>query len=399
MSFKTTKFLNEDAPVATGGGDSIAALMARHGVSNNTENVVATPINIEPKEQPLAQEVTPAATATVNSESEQVSSEPQSQATQTVEVPAPQKAEEPKPMPSLQEVLKSTQPDAVLKALGLDDKTIGLLNELKGFEKVDYFSNLIKEWKSNGDVKGYLKELSTDYNSMPAEDLMRHQLRQEYPKASEAQLEILYKKEVTEAFNLNSDDEDEAKEGALLLEAKADKYREQFVERQNAKLLPTPPEPKAAEPDLQVLAQQKIFEDIQKQINESSYTRDLVANNKLVLEDGFSFPINSSEVLDLVVNGDKTGELMFNITKNADGTESYAPKTEHQILVATVQKYGINFLKEYAKHYKSLGGKEVIDPIDNAKPVENNNSSQSAPLPQSVAEWMAKQGRLNSGGN
>lgn len=194
MAFNIRKFFEADAPVQTGGFASIAEAMARQGVKNETENVVATPINIpEKKEEPKAEEPTVAATADVSSGGEQVIPDTPSQPKVEEQIPQePQKvAAEQVKQPTLQEVLKSQQPDAVLKALGLSDKEIGLLNELKGFDKVDYFANFVREWKANGNVNGYLKELTTDYGKMSAEDLMRHQLQAEYPKATPQQLEAL----------------------------------------------------------------------------------------------------------------------------------------------------------------------------------------------------------------
>ena len=70
---------------------------------------------------------------------------------------------------------------------------------------------------------------------------MRHQLRREFPKASPQQLDALYKREVIKAYSLDSVDEEELEEGRALLEAKADKFRDQFTQDQQSKLLPAPP--------------------------------------------------------------------------------------------------------------------------------------------------------------
>mgnify|MGYP000877031768 CR=1 FL=1 len=51
-------------------------------------------------------------------------------------------AETTKAAETWQEVLKSQQPDQVLKELGFDDKTVKIFQKLKGFDKIDFFSNL-----------------------------------------------------------------------------------------------------------------------------------------------------------------------------------------------------------------------------------------------------------------
>jgi hypothetical protein len=266
----------------------------------------------------------------------------------------------------------------------VDPKMVGFLNT----------------WKEKGNVSDYLKELNTNYAEMPAEDVMRHQLRAEYPKASEAQLEVLYKKEIVEKYGLSSYDEDEVNEGKLLLEAKAEKYRDDLVKQQQDRLLPQAPEKtEAIIKEEQRMAE--ISQNIVKEFNENPYTKEVLSKNAITIGEGadkFSFPIDAKEITDLVLNGDKTGELMFEIKKGANGEESYVPKTQHQLLVATVNKYGEKFITELAKHYKSLGGRAAIDPIDNAKPKETRTPSSSSEEPKTLAGAMAKYGRLNSGG-
>jgi len=41
---------------------------------------------------------------------------------------------------------------------------------------------------------------------MLPEEVMRHQLQEEYPKANAATLNALYKKKIVEAYNLDSED-------------------------------------------------------------------------------------------------------------------------------------------------------------------------------------------------
>lgn len=132
MTTMTRKFYEADAPVATGGGMNIAALMATQGVMNNTDNPVAKPIEItEKKEETTATETAPAATATTDTKVETANSETPSPTTEVAPVQEPQKAAEPVKQPTWQEVLKSQQPDSVLKELGFDEDKLKFVKEVK----------------------------------------------------------------------------------------------------------------------------------------------------------------------------------------------------------------------------------------------------------------------------
>lgn len=377
---------------------SIAALMAREGVKSSAEGISETPIRLNKGggyESGQARENAPVVPtkAETNAEPEKEMSQPVAPES---EVPEPQKEQELKSQGNWQDAVKE-QPDEVLKALGFDEKAISFIKELKDVDPkmVGFLNN----WKEKGNVTDYLNELSKDYTQMPAEDVMRHQLRVDYPKASEAQLDVLYKKEVVEKYNLNSYDEDEANEGKLLLDAKADRYRDELAKSQQERLLPIAPDRSAAaQEEEQRLAE--FSKSIVKEFNENPYTKEVLAKNAITIGEGndkFSFPIDSKAISDLVLNGDTTGELMFDKV-NKDGQEVFLPKAQHQLLVATVNKYGEKFITELAKHYKSLGSKAAIDPIENARPTETRMPSTSNEEPKTVAGAMAKFGRLNSGG-
>jgi hypothetical protein len=378
---------------------SIAALMAREGVKSSAEGADVNPIRLnrdgswesdaEVKNAPVAP-----TKANATSEDNQESSR---SVEKEADVPQPQTERESNTEYDWQDAVKSQQPDDVLKALGFDEKAISFIKDLKEVDpKVVGFLNT---WKEKGNVTEYLSELSKDYTQMPAEDVMRHQLRVDYPKASDAQLDVLYKKEIVEKYNLNSYDEDEANEGKLLLEAKADKYRDELAKAHQEKLLPTAPDRSAAaQEEEQRLAE--FSKHIVTEFNNNPYTKEVLSKNAITIGEGndkFSFPIDSKAITDLVLNGDVTGELMFDKV-NKDGQEVYLPKAQHQLLVATVNKYGEKFITELAKHYKSMGSTAAIEPIDNARPTGVRQTSTAGEEPKSVAGAMARYGRLNSGG-
>ncbi|MBX7203498.1 MAG: hypothetical protein K1X77_10530 [Bacteroidia bacterium] len=388
--------------VETPATPSLVEMMAKNGVMNNG-NMVVTPTNTESTEKPTETETTPAAIAT-EAKVEEVNAETPTP-TPTVETtPTPQIVEAQKPQETWQEVAQK-QPNDVLKALGFNDDVANFVSDLKELDpKMVAFLNT---WKSGGDVTGYLREMTTDYTKLSAEEVMRHHIRQSYPKADERQLEILYRTKVVNAYNLNSMDEDELEEGKLLLEAEAEQFREKYIESQKEFLLPKPQEVKAVIQDnsiqeKQAEADRKFNEMYKSQVDNNALTKNIIANKVLPVGEGetkFNFPVEPNEVIDVLYNnGDKWQNAMWEKTIDENGNTSLKPKVEHQLLVATVAKYGMGFIEKIKEHYTSLGANKVIAPIENAKIPENQTGSQSAPAPKTAAEAMAMKGRINSGG-
>lgn len=218
-------------PAAT---PTIAELMAKQGTKSEGADMKATitPLGMSPnipekKDEPAQPqepakpvESTPSATP-----AEPAKPEPPKQTESQPAAPEPPK-EIPQPKaPTLQEVLKNHQPDVILKELGFDDSIVAFVKGMKGVDpKMVSFLN---HWQqNNGDVTPYLKALTTDYTKMSDEDVMKHQLQQDYPKASQAQLDILFETKIVNAYKLDSDDDDEKAKGKLLLSAEADKFRD-----------------------------------------------------------------------------------------------------------------------------------------------------------------------------
>jgi hypothetical protein len=396
------KFYNIDAPEQPS-APSIAAIMASKGVVTTADSQVEIPsINTtEKQEEPQAQpEPTPVATTTEASNGAEANQEsPKPPSSEPPAEPTPQIEETPAQVQlTWQEVLKQQQPEAIIKELGYDAGAVALAKEINENPQMLAFYN---HWKSNGDVTAYLKELSTDYSKMPAEEVMKHQLRTEYPRADERTINILFQKKIVDAYKLNPDvyDESEVEEGRLLLEAEADKYRDGLVEKQKGFLLPKAPEPQAttvpAEPEPDG---KKELEAYQTSVMENDYTKSVFSNKVLNIgegEEGFKYPIQDPKALtDILFDSNAWASKFFNIQKNPDGSEKYIPDVEKQLFVAAAVHDHKTLIREIAKHYKSLGGKAAIDPIENASLPDGSTPSKSVTQYASVAEAMAKSGRL-----
>ncbi len=418
MNFTIRKFY-DTAEAETGGGSeaavaekeapqvtSIAEAMAKHGVKNSgLETPELKPVDIKkevaekPKEEKQSESAETAAKVEKPTEAKTETTEKKPEVKEEPKVET-KKEEAHKPQPTFEEVLKSQPRNAVLKALGLNDKTISVLGELNDLDEKTI--GLLVAHK-DGKEADYLRELTTDYSKMSSEEVMRHQLRLDYPKASQKQLDALFKKEVTEAYNLDSDDKDDVEEGQMLLDAKADKHRDSFIEKQKDFLVPKY-EPKQPEkPDnTQELEVEKRNAAYKEKVNSSQFYKDIATNKSISIGDGdekFTFPVEPSELSDILFNTDKWIETQYDVERDTEGNVTKVePKVEHQLLVAAVAKNGMKLFEAYAQHLKSLGGKKVVDTIENAKKSDSSTETKSEKQPSTVAEHMAKSGRLNQGG-
>lgn len=281
------------------------------------------------------------------------------------------------------EMLKQEQSKTVLTELGYDEKMV----------------NFLEFWKSGGDVQQYIKELNTNYAEMPAEELMKHQLKREYPNASERQIELLYKREVVDKFQLDPDrfDEQEIEEGRLLLDAYASKFRGEIIKEQESRLLPPSPSTDNELKDKGLAEQQSLVDNAKQDLIQSDFYREVLKNNAIVIGEGndsFKFPIDAKELPDIIYDSEKFAQNLFNI-KNVGGKTVLIPDVEKQVLVSAVAKHGMGLIVELAKHYKSVGSQKAVTPIENPSPIGQPQSASAAnAIPDSPAAMLAKFGRL-----
>lgn len=372
------KMYDSDAQGQEGGGSqSIASLMAQQGRMTENEKVIIP--NVSVKSETKAEEPK--------------SVEPTNESQPSSQQPIPDTKSDNKELAKWQEVLKNQQPDEVLKELGYTNESVRFLNEIKDADpKILHFLSL---WKNDQNAfKDYVSEMNTDYSQLSSEEVMRRQLKEEYPKASEKQLEAIFRRDVTDKYNLDSADDDLVEEGKLMLDAVAEKYREKLVEKQKDFLLPQHVQDRITQEELA----QKEFENYKTALLGSSVTKDLFNNKILSIGEGddkFSYAVQSAEsVVNNLFDSNSWASKMFDIVKDAEGNEQFIPNIEKQLLMSAILDDHKGFLKEMAKHYKSLGSKSFSDSLDNPSNSGNYSPSRSNSEPKSPAEWMAKSGRL-----
>jgi len=399
MSFKPVFLLDaaiaEPAGTTTEQAPSIVSLLATQGKISDTDSTPPEAIiNTEKKEEPNQPEVPNAATATETPSAVQGNSETQPPIVEPVTATTAPIVQEPTPVQTWQEVLKAQQPETVFKELGYDEKVVNISKALSESPKM---AALFDQWVNNGDITPYLKAVATDYSKMDSEQLMRHQLLDEYPDADEATINALYQRKVVRAYDLDSDDADEKAEGKLLLDAEARKVKDNLISKQQQFLTPKPPEPKVAEPtvDNEAVERQKRNEIIVNSIKDSPFTKELLSSGKMVIGEGENaFPYlipKPQEVLDLMFDLNKYQEKVYTRQENSD---VLIPNVQKQLLLAAIANDTEGFFKKYNEHFKSLGSKAIIDPIENAS-APSTSTSSAAEQAKSVAAQMATGGKIS----
>lgn len=380
MSFEIRKFY-EDQPAIAVGPPDIAAIIAKQGVKIDEFDDPASVPDIKIKQEPQIVPAQPAA----STETVTAPVAPPETAKAPATTPAP--SEPPKPVqqqpapaqPSdWKQDIKKADTKEVLKELGFDEKMVG------------FFS----KWKSSGDVKEYLEAMSVDYTKMSAEDVMRRYLQNEYPGLEPADFEELFQMKIVDQYKLNPDQysETEVKRGKILLNADAKKIREQFTAKQQELILSQPPQ--AEDPEQKwVEAQKQEIEKYKNVLGQDPATKNLLTAKKLVIgegEEAFNLEISEPEKIISALNDpSEWASLIFN--------EDGSPKVSKQLLLSAIANdTDGNLFKAMTAHYKSLGAKNAIDPIENASQPVGTPTNQPPPK-ETPASAMAKQGVMTSG--
>lgn len=392
------KFYDVDAPAEA--APNIASLMAKSGVLRQPGESGPVPtVNTEKKEEPAPAVAEPAnATPTTPAEKAKPESPPPTEAAKT----EPTHTAPSEKAPNWQEVLKTQQPNTILKELGYSDKLVDFLLGNKDLdEKIIGFAN---HWKTNdGNVKDYLRALDNDFAKMAPEDVMKYQLQVQNPELDSKQLDRLYKLKVVDRYKLDPQNytEDEVEDGKIELAVDVKAIRSALTEQQQGYLFQKPVPP-AAGPDPKVLQQQKEFETYKSNIDNDPYTKSLFSTKQLTIGEGeneFKTTVDPNALSEILYNPEKWSAKLFTTVVKSDGTKVSVPNSKKQFLLAAIAEYGEDFLKPYAQHFKSLGGKAAIEPIENAKPPANATPAKAEVESTNPAAAAAKRGRLVQGGS
>lgn len=277
------------------------------------------------------------------------------------------KAEEPKPDAAKPDApvfdwkkeLKGLDRNEVLKEIGLDDFTIGL---------IDYK-------QKTGTLDEYLAVKTVDYTAMNPETLIKLDMKKANPGMSDKALEFKFKKEFEEKYYLNREDypedSDEAAYGQEQLRLDSEKVKKEFIENQQKFKAPE------AKPDEEAVrretAQKERVEALSKAVLSNEHTVALKTTKTLSFgegEESFNYPVDDADTL--------IAHATAVIANSEEGTLDGVDLKEFYQSLAIGRNHKA-FLEDYGKHQRALEHKRLQNEMHNISPLQNGTDAPPPP--------------------
>lgn len=223
--------------------------------------------------------------------------------------------------------------------------------------KDDFIKGVVDFYEKTGDITPYLQAKLVDFNGMSDEDIMRRELRDQYPEVSDKAFEKLYKQQVVDKFKLDADlfEEDDTELGKELLKSEASKLRTKYQEWQSGFKAPEPAADNSAEEMKQHL------EQFAKTVGENDITRSILNDKRIAIKtaDGeFAFEVaDPNALVDMTIDNQK----FFGQFVAGEGKLDYE-KWYKTTAYAQNQEL---FEKSLINYGKTLGREEITKEIKN----------------------------------
>lgn len=229
----------------------------------------------------------------------------------------------------------------------------------------DYLKGIIDRYQKSGDLKPYFEAMSTNYDEMSPEGVLRARFKRDNPNLSDRALDFKFRKEVMSKFNLDAESatEEEIEVAKELLEAEAASVRDQLKADQQKYLS----EDKTS----------KQQEEINKQLEEFYQLVDSSDSVKAVLEQK-QIPVKYGD--GEVGYGVKEPEKLVEMIKD-NGKFFELFKTESGVdlnKAMRVFSYAMDeegYLKSVAGTAKAEGAEQILDEIKNPSDKEGRTPS------------------------
>lgn len=223
--------------------------------------------------------------------------------------------------------------------------------------KDDFIKGAVEYYEKTGDLTPYLQAKTVDFNQMADEDVMRRDLREQYPDVSEKAFEKLFKQQVVDKFKLDPDqwEEDDVDLGKQLLKSEASKLRSKYQEWQNGFKAPEP------QNDNSVEDAQRSLEEFAEKTKADAATKSLMDSKRIAIQTGdgeFNFEIsNPDQLLEMTIDNTK----FFTQFVGAEGNLDYAKWYKTTAYAQNPEM----FEKSLINYGKTLGREEITKEIKN----------------------------------
>ncbi len=316
-----------------------------------TAPAVEAPIVETPAEAPITE--TPA--AVTETPAEQV---PQEENVASFDLGEPTKVETPQetqtaqPTYNWKEEIKKLDRKEVAKELGLND-----------------FALEIDEYLSKGgSAKDYIEKRGYDWNKVSDEELVKGQLKNEYPDATSQQIDRLYNKKYTQR---EEDIEEDREDGVLLMKSDARRLRDAKISEQNSFKIPEAIIPQvkdeAYEQWKQMQETQPVMMEKLKQFYEANEaTKNLYESKRVAISLGegvapFNFSLNNPEALTRMFTDG--GETWSKVTSTKTGE----PDVAKQHLIGLFSFDPMKYSQDIFNYGVQMGKKKLVEEGQNAQ--------------------------------
>lgn len=254
------------------------------------------------------------------------------------------------------EELKKANPKDILKELGYDD----------------FIAEFAEYRKNGGDAYKYLEARAFDWNEVSHQDLVKDDLKLQYPHLTEEKIEKLYQAKYKQS-DYASDEDKEI--GLIQLEADAELVRQKRISEQNAFQIPeVATAQEAVELQNRIAEQQKLQAEHSQRIleffREHEATKSLYQSKRVAIDLGdngkFNFNIDKPENLMAIALDSEKWQRAISINPQEADVNKLVPD------VAKLQKIALvalnpNYEKDLVNYGKSLGLKAIVEEGQNAR--------------------------------
>lgn len=327
-----------------------------------------------------------------------VEPEPNVQPEQPVVQPVPeipqvieQTKEAPPIEPDWRELVQKQDRKEVYKFLDIDEKSLAISQELADDE---FVAKLLTYRRENGNLTPFIEAATKDWNNVSHLELLRDDLKRQYPNLSNDKFEKLAKAEIDKRFILEEGaDEEEVELANIRLETEAEKVRQKRKEEQKLFLDSVKPVDRTqaqqqAEQE-RILAEQKEFEKFKNLVDFNPSNIKLQSEKKIVLgekENSFNYTVNPESIKEKTFDTNKFYNLFWG---NQNGTQTFDADRWNRVVAYAENPQ--TFEAALINHGISLGQKEIVDKeLVNVPPKHNQQQPVSA---KTLAKAFAEEGQ------
>lgn len=227
--------------------------------------------------------------------------------------------------------------------------------------KDDFIKGVVEYYEKTGDLTPYLQAKLVDFNGMSDEEVMRRNLREQYPDVSDKAFDRLYKQQIVDKYKLDVDEwgEEDSELGRELLKVEATKARQKYIDWQNGFKAPEPVQ--SLESQQEQAEVEEALRQFEQSVKGNQLTSQILNDKRIAVKVGdneFNYEVQDAQSLvDMTLDNNKffqqfaAGEGQLDYSKWYK-TVAYSQNPEQ-------------FEKALINYGKTLGREEVTKEIKN----------------------------------